>query len=1367
VHLFAQNVEFIENRGQWDGPFKYKAITGKGDIYLEAKCFTYVLADPANEEKVEAYHHGQVNDSTVLNFHAYKVAFEGCNMPLIVGSKAQKSYYNYFLGNDPTRWKSGIHPYYDVDYKRLYNGIDMHLSSEKGNVEYEFDVQPEADVTQIVMSYNGVKSLRLRDKDLYISTSVGDVMEMKPYAYQYIKDEKVDVKCKYKLTDNAVTFEFPDGYDHSQTLVIDPTIVFCTFTGSLADNWGFTATYDAQGNFYAGGIVHGTGYPVSTGAYQTTYRGGWTYDDTTGSPANNYVLTATAHGSGYSDDIGIIKFDPTGANRIYATYLGGSDNEQPHSLIVDPSGNLIIAGRSYSTDFPTTTGAYSTTAHGGADIIITKLNATGTGLIGSTYIGGSGDDVVNYSPNEYQFGNLKHNYGDDARSEVQIDRQGDIYMAASTKSIDFPTVNAFISFRQSSQDAVIIKLNSTLTTLLWSTYFGGNGDDAAYALAFDTSQASIYVAGGTQSTNMPTTATAYHVANQGGSADGWITKFQNSGTYTMQKSTYIGTSGYDQVFGLQVDASNNVYAMGQTLGAFPVSAGVYSNPGSSQFIIRLDSNLTTNQLSTVYGTGTTASTNISPVAFLVDTCGNIYISGWGGNLGLGLYGGNPPASAGTTNMPITANAAQSTTDGNDFYFICLSKNMASLLYGTFFGSNNIDPAKGEHVDGGTSRFDKNGIIYEAICGGCAGNLNVSPKSPFPTTAGSWSPTDQAQPTIVNGQVDPANCNEVALKIAFQFGPVSAQATPTPTSGSGCAPLFVQFANNSSNGATYVWDFGDGSPTSTAFAPSHTYTTAGHYTLKLIASNSNACTKLVDTAYVSITVDTGSVLPAFTITKIDSCGPYVIHINNTSQHGTATATYTWDYGDGTNFTGSNPPNHTYSPAGTYTITLTMTDTSQCTSTGTATQTLTFSAPVAAAAAALPSTKGCVPFAVQFQNNSTNGITYQWSFGDGSPVNTTNAPSHTFNAAGSYTVRLISTNVNSCNKQDTAYLTIVVGTNQITPKFGEVQPNSCSPYVAIFTDSTVGTAFTVYTWFFGDGSSYTGYTPPAHTYAAAGNYTVLLTLSDSTTCNAKDTLAKIIKFNGLRVSAGFTSNDTVCIGTQATFTNTATNGAIYTYYFSNGQSTSGSATSTNYQFPDTGSYTIIQVVLNSAACNGADTFKRSIYVTAGPVADFSFTPVIPVTNTPVSYTNLSTGAVRYNWDFGDNTSSTDVNPTHMFKRTGDYSTCLTAYNTLSCPSKLCKLVSADIQPLADLPTGFSPNGDGANEVLYVRGAAIQTMDLMVFNRWGQMVFETTDQAKGWDGTYNGKPQEMDSYAYVLRVTFIDGTTLQKKGNVTLLR
>ncbi len=180
-------------------------------------------------------------------------------------------------------------------------------------------------------------------------------------------------------------------------------------------------------------------------------------------------------------------------------------------------GNLIIAGRTHSTNYPVTPGAYQPANAGGWDIIVTKLNSSGTALIGSTYMGGSNDDGLNFDSTEVGYGHLKYNYGDDARSEVQVDNAGNIYVAGCTSSPNFPTVSAFgTTFGGGLQDGVVFKFNSTLTSLLWSTYIGGSGSDAGYVLAFNTSQTSVYVAGGTNSTNFPVTAGTLHGTYQGG-----------------------------------------------------------------------------------------------------------------------------------------------------------------------------------------------------------------------------------------------------------------------------------------------------------------------------------------------------------------------------------------------------------------------------------------------------------------------------------------------------------------------------------------------------------------------------------------------------------------------------------------------------------------------------------------------------------------------------------------------------------------------------------------------------------------------------------------------------------------------------------
>jgi gliding motility-associated-like protein len=1090
--------------------------------------------------------------------------------PSIEATKPQQNYYNYFLGADSSRWKTGIHPNLAVDYKNIYNGVDLHVSSEDEKLKYDFILQPGADPSQIVLRYEGTQGLKIKNKRLLVNTSVGPIEEMEPFAYQYINGLRKQVPCRYKLKDSTITYTFPEGYDDKEILIIDPTVIFSRFTGSGFDNWGFTATYDQNGDFYAGGItsdyIGGSGYTL-VGAFQTTFGGG------------NATGTIPC-------DMGITKFNANGTAVVYSTYLGGSGNEQPHSLIVDNSGDLIIAGRSNSTNYPVTGGS---TNSGGYDIVVTKFNSSGSALIGSRYVGGSGDDGVNFDWDENAIGNLKFNYGDDARSEVLIDNANNIYVTGSTKSTNFPTVNASQTTLTggAGQDAVVFKLNSTVSTLAWSTYLGGSADDAGYALALDATQDRVYVAGGTSSNNFPSpTPGTFASTYQGGVADGFITRFLNGGSYTLERTTFIGKNSYDQCYGVQVDKENHVYAMGQTLGGtFPVvkdpsASTIYSNTGGCQFIIKLDYDLTTNIFSTVFGSGN--HVNISPVAFLVDTCENIYISGWGGTLGIATN------NSSSTGLPVTSPLTfplQATTDGTDFYFIVLSKYASNLLFGAFYGrSTPADIRLGEHVDGGTSRFDKNGVIYQAICANCGGN---QPGAPFPTTVGPGSGS--------------TNCNLAALKVQFNFSAV-----------------------------------------------------------------------------------------------------------------------------------------------------------------------------AAGAGAAPDTTICLGDAVQFVNNSSNGTSFQWDFGDGVGTSNLQTPApYTYTAAGTYTVTLIAINPLVCKDKDTTTLTVVVSDALLTTKFGLAKNPDCSIYQITVSDSSSTTSGgqLSYLWLWGDGSSDVSPTPPAHTYAAAGTYTIKLILTDPLACNSPDTVEKIIGFDSKFVKAKFEVS-TACERTEIPFSNKSENGDTYIWDFGDGDTTGHTAVDPVHIYDTAGTYTIRLLAYNLQTCNIVDSVTTTLIVKPSPTARFVHDPVIPETNKPIKFTNQSLNAILYTWNFGDNTSSDEVNPEHFFKRTGNYTVCLVATNDVGCTDTACKSVDADVQPLVDVPTGFTPNGDGKNDVLYIRGAAIESASLKVYNRWGEKIFEVNnvqanDPKYGWDGSYKGKQQEMDTYAFVLSGTFVDGTTFYKKGNVTLIR
>jgi len=835
--VHAGGMYFIQNKGQWDSDILYRTEVPGGFLFLKKQSLVYVFYDAA---KVAALHgkRSGLNDAVSLHgvtknadaskpnslktpdlngIAAHGVEVKMLNASATVSHKATrpvKSQFNYFLGNDSQSWASNVQAFEEVRYENIYPGIDMRIYMHEFTLKYEFILQPSSNADAIALKYEGASDLSLSEEgQVIIKTPLTSFKEAVPYSFQQVGKRSIEVKSKFVLKDgNTVHFELPDGYNKSEKLVIDPELIFSTYSGSAADNWGHTATYDDDGNLYSGGTVFGSNFPTTTGAYQVRFQG--------------------------MVDVAIMKFSPDGSNLLYATYLGGNNTDIPNSLIVNSKKELVVLGTTASLNFPVTATAFQKTFGGGtavfpisgldmpngSDIFIAKLSTDGKQLLASTFIGGRGNDGLSTEEKV-----TVKNYGDSFRGEVVVDKDDNIVAVTSTTSVNFPLRNPVQSTLSGRQDGVLFKLTTNLNTLLWSTYVGGNEYDAAFSVKV-ASTGDTYLTGITQSTNLAVHTTAIQPKLKG-DEDAFIARYSNE---KLAGITYLGTDSSDGAYLLDLDKSGNVFVYGVTYGSYPVSSGVYSNAKSGQFIHALSADLSKTVFSTVIGSGR-GTPDISPTAFLVNECGNIYIAGWGGNVNI-VSSHN--LASNTNGMVVTPDAIQSQTNGNNFYIAILEEGAKSLLYATYFGSlDRSGNAQGDHVDGGTSRFDKNGVIYHATCA-CGG-------SHFPVTSQAWSRTNKSE-----------NCNNAAFKIDIDRLKADFDVYEGDKKDvlSGCAPLTLSFENTSEGGIDYLWDVNGSTISREENGGEFVFRTPGEYTVTLRAFNRLSC-KRVDVAQKKIVVGT--------------------------------------------------------------------------------------------------------------------------------------------------------------------------------------------------------------------------------------------------------------------------------------------------------------------------------------------------------------------------------------------------------------------------------------------------------------------------------------------------------------------------------
>jgi len=1244
--------KFTENKGQLDSKVLYHNKLHLGDLFLEKDRFTFNMYDPNQLDELYFKRHGK-NDENLkantipkttnrddyeltgdhLRMHAYSMIFENSNPNAVITSEDRlEGFTNYIFGNESKNWATQCFSYRLINYDEIYDGIDLEIYSSFKNLKYDFIVSAGANTNDISINYEGVKSVSILENGfLLVKLSNGEVKEMNPTSYQTIDGKRVNVPCNFKLTGNILSFEFPNDYDHSKELTIDPTWIFSTLSGSTADNWGFTATYDSLGNLYGAGIAFSSGYPTTGGSYSTSFLGG-------------------------DFDIAVSKFNPTGTALLWATYIGGNDNEMPHSLVVDSNNDLIMLASTSSTNYPTTSGAFDETWNGGfagtpantwgsnynngCDIAITKFNTIG-GMGTSTLIGGSDNEGLNES--------MVYNYADQGRGEIVLDANDNIYVATSLWSDDFPVtdgsvINAGAGF--GFQDAVVFKMSANMANLNWATYLGGSSYEGGYSIRYSNS-GTVYVTGGTTSTDFGADAGSVK-PTFGGIWDGYIASF-NGATGAHLNKTYLGTGNYDQGFILETDDAGDVYVVGQTVGTYPVANAIYSNANSGQFIHKMNSTLTTTDYSTVFGAGNVgggSGIDISLTAFLVDNCGNVYVSGWGGGYNNSVTGNPYEAQAGgsTNGMPLTGDAEQSSTDGNDFYFFVMERNATGILYGSYLG----DPVTYEHTDGGTSRFDPTGVVYQSVCASCGSGS-------FPTTPGVYS----------SGNPGGGICNLGAIKFEFDFQGVEAQAT-VPANITLCSTDYTVNFTSSGGNPQHEWLFGDGG-SSTAANPTYTYADTGQYVVTYIAIDPASC-NIRDTVYFNVDLNQAPTFNAsFNLPVIPPCSdPLAVTVNATIS-GTGIDSTEWNMGDGTIYTDVTTISHDYTTEGIYPIEVIAWDLT-CNVSDTIQDTLHFITTMSTATATAPSdTTLCStpPFDMDFTSDGGTPYVF-WDFGDGNSSSAPN-PQNTYADSGAYQVMFIAIDSNTCNIADTVYFNVTL--NQaatFNASFNLPVIPPCSDPAAVTVNATVtGTGIDSLEWNMGDGTIYTDTNTIAHDYTLEGIYPIQVIAWDLT-CNYSDTIYDTLNFITVMSTAIATApSDTTLCSNPPFLLDFTSSGTPDNYWDFGDGNTSGLANPSN-SYADSGSYQVMYVAIDSSTCNIADTVFFSVNLIQAPTFIANFTlPTIPPCSDPSSVTiNASfggSGADSLVWDMGDGTfifDSTSIS--YNYTTQGIYDIVVTAYD-----------------------------------------------------------------------------------------------------------
>ncbi|MBI2268884.1 MAG: SBBP repeat-containing protein [Bacteroidetes bacterium] len=1383
-------IRFRENKGQLSDmngkpvPFVlFSAKTPGVNVYVTESGLTYQTIKKTTEENSPKENSSdrinpsreQTNSKT--EWERFDVELKGAKIRSenMIREGQSEADLNFFYPNCP-HGVYGVKEYDKITIKDIYPGIDwvLYNSTETG-FKYDFVVHPGADCDQIALVYITKHLLQINSNgQIEVQTAYGEIIENAPVSYQRNRN----IGSAFKITgrseirkkgDNGYATQISIGLNKNQIdpkeeLIIDPQLAWSTLYGGDDTDFGMSIDTDQNGNVFIAGMIE-SNLPGTFPLY------------------NSGSSFFQGSHSGGVHDLFILKFTNTGA-LAWATYYGGSEQDETAFITTDNFNNIFITGYTYSPDFPvqSSAGAYNqpvnSNSPASADGFILKFNNSGTRLW-ATFYGGSGFDWT---------------------SGIAVNNSGDIYITGYTTSNNFPTFNPlngsyFQGAPVNTGYLFILKFTSS-GVRSWATCYGGTSYNTGASITCDNS-GNIYVTGrspGFPVINNTSNPSIYSQA-PGGGMDAFILKF-NSGGNLMWATNYGGS---DDEWGLTIKADNsgNVFVCGETKSAdFPVkNAGTFyqgNNAGGyDAFILKFDNNGNLVWAS-YFGGNADESWSLFGIYdnLEIDNCGNVYMS----------------MISGSSNLVLQNNISGSYFDksfnGNFDVVLLMFSNTGNLLWSTFWGGANHDLWRGVALD-------NNDNLYIT---GSFNPFNVSSASyPLLNPGGTYYFDGNFGSTIFNSE-------DIYLAKFSKCAPQYQQSQTDPISCQVCNGTASVTVNCGIPDFTYKWSDGTIQNNVTTNVSSINNLCPGNYWVEI---KSNCL--IQDTVFFSMSGFT----PGFTTTAIVNNAPKC-----NGQTGSVTAsitgnsgpyTYSWSTGS-TGSTSSTTIILNNVPANNYAITVT--DANGCNLTATA----AITEPTMVTATITSTNNLCAASANASVNVSagggTPGYTYAWSNGANTPTS-----GNLF--AGNYIVTI--TDNNGCF---TTSGTILSDPAPITSPLLTTMNTTCElNNGSITANASGGTGLLTYSW-------NTGAAGQTILNLSAAIYTV--TIVDANSCTRTTTVG--LTNSGSAPLITMTSSDILCNGSNTgSISVTLVNGNIpYTYSWSNGSSAITGSTSQQLSNLIAGSYSttitdangcssISSVALTQPAPLALNPVSQNITCAnsngnvtlsiAGGIPPYAFNwstgqtgitggtsmvlPNLQVGNYSVTITDgngcvkttsaaINTtspgtidlvpvqqtiseggrvtfkvnGGIAYSWAPAAGLSCTDCNnPEAAPNITTTYT--VTAVDVNGCT--ITAMITINVKPpcidddasvfIANI---FSPNNDGKNDILYIEGNGLTNIYWGIYDRWGNLLFETIDQSHGWDGTKNGHPMENGTYVYYLKgICARTNSKVDLKGNITIVK